>query len=228
MPTFDTVTSAVVVLGLALTDEGFMTEELKVRVDTGVLSFSQDITPTVDGVPPALIVCGSHSFQRPDMARFNEARKAWQYIASTYPGFEDWTLLEEESDSIQMNLAMLRYRAPNLSHFVAVGAAETELRVAQATEAIFPYATFGFIGCPEPDISAGREEKLRRDFDCITKVFARMQEGDPLAFKHLLKDGVPNWHELRKWHHETCPAGPHGHGTHFSEMGYGPDHTLFI
>lgn len=224
MPTLDTVTSAVVVLGLALTPEGHMTDELRTRVDTGVDCFLRGDVPPVDGVPPALIVCGSHSFLEPGMDCFNEADVMSEYIASRY-GLD--ALREGDSDSIQMNLAMLRYRAPNLSRFVAVGAAETELRVAQAVEAIFPWAIFEFIGCLEPDIDPGREEKLRRDFDCITKVYACMQSRDPLAFKQLLRNGMPIWGELRDWHHATCPAGPHGHGVHFSEMGYGPDHSPF-
>ena len=225
MPTLDTVTSAVVVLGLALTQgEGQMTDELRTRVDTAVDAFLQEAVPTVDGVPPAIIVCGSHSFQQPGMDCFNEADVMSAYIASRY-GLD--ALKEGDSDSIQMNLAMLRYRAPNLSHLLVVGAAETELRVAQAAEAIFPWATFGYIGCPEPDIDAGREEKLRRDFDCITKVYARMYPRDPLAFRQLLRDSLPIWGELRDLHHATCPAGRHGHGVHFSEMGYGPDHLLF-
>ena len=141
------------------------------------------------------------------MARFNEADVMIEYITSQYGPCDEWVLREGDSDSIQMNLAILRHRAPNLSHFVVVGAAETELRVAQAVEAIFPYADFTFIGCIEPDIDPGREEKLRGDFDCITKVYARMQEGDPLAFRQLLRDGAPIWHELRDWHHKTCPPG---------------------
>lgn len=228
MPTLDTVTSAVVVLGLALTPEGHMREELRVRVDTGVAFYWQGIAPVVDGENPMLIVCGSHSFQQPGMDRFNEADVMAEYIATQFgPECEEWVLRERESDSIQSTLALLRHRAPNLSYLVVVGAAETESRVAQAREAIFPFSNFAFIGCDEPEIDPARELKLRRDFDCITKVYARMQEGDPLAFKQLLRDGACIWDELRDLHHQTCPAGPHGHGMHFSEQGYGPDHMLF-
>lgn len=200
-----------------------MTDELRARVDTGVDCFLRGDVPPVDGEPPAFIVCGSHSFLEPGMDCFNEADVMSEYIASRY-GLD--ALREGDSDSIQMNLAMLRYRAPNLSHLLVVGAAETELRVAQAAGVIFPYAYFGFVGIEE-GIDLEREEKLRRDFDCITKVYARMQSRDPLAFKQLLRNGAPIWGELRDWHHATCPAGPHGHGDHFSEMGYGPDHLLF-
>lgn len=176
-----------------------MTKELKARVDKGVELYLAEKAEVV-------IVSGSHTALNPEMTKYNEAQVMAAYIRRKYG--EGIAVLEEgESDSIQTNLLMVRKRAPKLRRFVVVSAIEVEERVRQCTEAYFPrWVKFAFAGCPEPGILPEREAKLRGDFDCITRNYAKMKRGDSQAYKKLLgKNGLPIWAELRDKHHKTCP-----------------------